>query len=302
MNQVTLYIITSKDRTSVDGVTVSLKRAAVAKNIHCELLVVEDIELGTVADMHFKPGSLLYRVSTNTKAAILESMLVLLHPGVFTTIYHPKQIQHAVRTYTELCEQTAQGLRIIPTLIIDETWQRLSTDALTERAAKLGGFPVVVKTLGLSHGAGVKKVDDIESLRALLAQMPPKEYGAIARKYLADYRHYRLVVVDTAVVAAIEYHKPEGDFRTNATKEPIVSAVAINELQPDAVELAVESTKLRSSILGGVDVLVDQTDNVAYLAELNVPCYYARAEGPTGVDISALLLDAMLRKRAEKKI
>ncbi len=297
MNQPVLYVITDKDGSENHGVALSLKRATASMGIRYELLLTESIELNAIADMQFNPGSLLYRVSTSNKACVIESMLVLLHPAIFTTIYHPKLLQLSSRPYRELCEQMALGLTIIPTLIIDETWQRLQDEELEARVAKLDGFPVVVKTLGLSHGAGVKKADDLATLRTLLGQMPPKAYGSIARKYLADYRHYRLIVVDNQVVAAIEYHKPADDFRTNATKEPIVSAVSTMELPPEILDLALEGVTLRSSILGGVDILVDQTDNVAYLAEVNVPCYYARAEAPTGIDISAQLLTAMLRKR-----
>jgi len=297
MKQTTLYIVASKNQQLKNGVVQSLKRAAEASGITSHLLIVEDTVLDTIADMQFEQGSLLYRVSVSRKAAIMESMLMLLHPGIFTAIYIPALLQLPSQQYRELCEQMAQGLQIIPTLIIDETWQQLDIQSLDKRIAKMGGFPIVVKMLGLSHGAGVRKVDNLDDLQAILMQLPPEKYGSIVRKYLADYRHYRLIVIEDSVVAALEYHKPVDDFRTNATGEPIISAVSVEELQDEVVRLALDGVRLRSSILGGVDILIDQTDNMAYLAEVNVPCNYARAEGPTNIDISRQLLDAMLRKR-----
>jgi hypothetical protein len=300
MNQTTLYAIVQREQLGVHGVVISLERACKELGIRYELLIAEDIALDSIAAMQLQPGSLLYRVSTKAKACIIESMLVLLHRDTFTTIYAPRTMPLASRTYRELCEQIASGLRVIPTHIIDETWAALPTEQLQAKVSDIGGFPVVVKVLGLSHGQGVQKVESAQDLQALLGRVSFTQYGMIARQYLADYRHYRLVIVDGAVVAAIEYHKPEDDFRTNASEEPIVTAVDVASLPQDMLQLGIDGVALRSSILGGVDVLVDQTDQGAYLAEVNVPCYYARAEKPTGIDISSQLIKALIRKRDER--
>jgi glutathione synthase/RimK-type ligase-like ATP-grasp enzyme len=226
----------------------------------------------------------------------MESTMVLRNPGQFTTIYRPKTVPLPTRSFTEINEQIMAGLRVIPTLLLDATWQQYDDARLQAEMASLGGFPVVVKRLGLSHGQGVQKVDDPAALRTLLQDTDFTTANAIARQYLPDYRHYRLIVVADEVVAAIEYHVPADDFRTNAA-EPVVTAVAVDELSQEMQQMAVASVQLRASILGGVDILVDQTDGVAYLAEANVPCYFARAEGPTGIDVGGLLVDALLAKQ-----
>lgn len=301
MKPVTLYVIIRKEHQDRHGVALSLQQACARLGVEYKELIAEEISLDTIANMQFEAHSLLYRIGTNIKVKILEVMLVTLHPGTFTTIYAPKEIVVPTAPYRELCEQMAAGITIIPTLIIDETWAQLDDTALAARVDTLGGLPLVVKTLGLSHGEGVRKVASLTELRSLVATIPSEQYGAIARKYLADYRHYRVIVIAGKGVAAIEYHKPADDFRTNASKEPIVSAVNIEDLPPKVVDLAVQGTELRSSLLGGADILVDQTDGTAYLAEVNVPCFYVRAEGPTGIDISAHLVQALLDKR-EKEV
>jgi hypothetical protein len=293
----TLYILVSRQQIGAHGVALSLQKACESRGLPHEYLVAEDMSLDEIADMTFAPGSLLYRVSTQVKAATIESMLVLLHPGVFTTIYWPKTVPLTSRSFRELCEQMSAGLPIIPTRIIDETWQRLDEEKLTAKIASLGGFPVIIKTLGLSHGQGVQRVENVQALRELLAHAPFAGDEMIARKYLDRNRHFRLIVVDDAVVAAIEYHQPADDFRTNAGNEVQVSAIDVAELPKPIIETALAGVRLRASILGGVDILVDQTDGTAYLAEVNVPCYFARAEGPTGIDIASQIIDALLRKR-----
>ena len=291
-----LYIITEKHDLARQGVTQSLQAASERMGIVCEPIIVDDLMLADIEHMQFEKGSLLYRTTTVTKATIVESMLVLLHPNIFTTIYAPKTLALPSRSYRELCEQIAAGLRGIPTLIVDETWKLLDTAALSAKVETLGGFPVIIKELGLSHGQGVRKAESAEELAASLSKLTNERYGTILRKYLADYRHFRLIVVDGAVVAAIEYHKPADDFRTNASEAPLVSPLAIEEIPADLTQLALRGVALRSSILGGVDILVDQSDGIGYLAEVNVPCYYVRAEKPTGIDISSLLIEALLRK------
>jgi len=300
MHKPTLYILVNDAHINLHGVAISLQTACIRQGIPYEFLVVENISLDQIADMKFARGSLLYRVSTRAKAATIESMLVLLHPGIFTTIYRPKTLPLSSRPFRELCEQISAGLPIIPTRIVDETWQHKDTKELTEKVNSLGGFPIIIKTLGLSHGQGVRKAEAVNELQAILAQTDFNENSIILRKYLAHYRHYRLIVINNKAVAAIEYHVPADDFRTNASEEPQVSAVKLADLDKTVIAIAIEGVHLRASILGGVDILVDQSDNSLYLAEVNVPCYFTRAETPTGIDISGQLITAMLTKREKE--
>jgi hypothetical protein len=302
MNPPKLYLIIEKRLYEAGhGTLLSLQTACERMGITYEQIIADDVALADIRDMQFEPGSLLYRVSTNPKSTIIGSMLVALHPGVFTTIYYPEMTSPSNRTFWELCVQEQRGLQIIPTLIVDETWQRMDMKALNELIAKVDGFPVVLKALGFSHGQGVSKADTVEELQGRLRDMNFDEYGSIVRKYLADYRHYRLIVIDGEVVAAHEYHKPEGDFRTNAIKSPIVSPLEVADLPAEAIKTAIDGVAIRQSILGGVDILVDQETQIPYLAEVNIPCYYPRTEGVTHIDISGKLVDALLRKREKER-
>lgn len=291
----TLYLLVNREKATTDACALSLQAACERKGLACKLLIVEDIVLDSAGTLAVEPNSLLYRVSTTRKAATLEYMLVLSHPGVFTTIYTPKTSLLPGRAFQELYEQIVTGLPVVPTYMLDETWQSLDAAALTQKAASLGGFPVLFKTLGKSHGQGVSRVETAEELQALLQTKDLTVDNAIVRKYLADYRHYRLVVVDGAVVAAIEYHQPADDFRTNVGKVT-VTPLDLTELPEPTKRIATDGVAIRRSLLGGVDVLVDQTDNTPYVAEVNVPCNFSRAEAPTGVDISSKIIDAMIQQ------
>jgi len=299
MTDTKLYmIVTAKNMN--DSVARSLQAACERLGVQCERIVTDTTILADVPTMQFDEGSLLYRVSTSGKAAIIEAMFMQLNPARLTTIYSPSWSLISDRRSHKFSGSVAGGLRIIPTILLDETWKRFTKEEVSNRVEKIGGFPLIVKTLGLSHGRGVVKVDSLQDLMGYLSDMPTDDYNTILRKYLADYRHYRIIVVDGAIAAAIEYHKPDNDFRTNASEEPMVSSVAADSLPEDIRQLAIDSVALRSSILGGVDILVDTSNDTGYLAEVNIPCNYARAEGPTGIDISSKILQAMMRKRQEK--
>lgn len=293
-----LYAIVSRDQVSTHGCDVSLEKSCQEKGIEYRRLIVEDVVLDDLRTMEIPEGSLLYRVKLGDKAKAIESLLITLHGNKLTTIYEPKTVNYNKRVaYGEIPLQLKEGLSVIPTAFVDESWGRMSTDELIKRVESLDGFPVIFKTLGLSHGQGVERVEGLERLQSLIKEKSDIRFGTILRKYLADYRHYRLIIVADTVAAVIEYHKPEDDFRTNASSEPEVSAVSVESLSSEISELARRAVELRASILGGVDILVDQETDTAYLAEVNVPCYFARAEIPTGTDVAGILIDAMLRKR-----
>jgi hypothetical protein len=295
----TFYNIMTRKQIKNNECDTSFDAACARMGVDYKRIVVDELRLDDISSSKFDDNSLLYRMSTSLKASAIESVLLMSHPTQFTSIHYYRSTPFKDRPFSELSEQMGAGLNVIPTSLLDETWLAMSEAEVGERVNKIGGFPVVVKTLGLSHGQGVKKVDSAPEFAQLLREIDLTAYTTIARKYLAEYRHYRLIVIENEVVAAIEYHKPENDFRTNAST-PVVSGLEIADIPEAVLTLAIKSANLRTSLLAGVDVLVDQTDNVAYLAEVNAPCYFARAEKPTGIDIAGKIIEAMQAKQAKE--
>jgi biotin carboxylase len=291
-----LYVIGSRQKLAESLSAASLKRGCEAEGLEYRELHIEDIGLDEVDNLLLEPGSLLYRVGTQPKAAILESALLLSGRELVSIYKAYESVPSLYRSFSEIFVQNAAGLRAIPTKIIDETWQLPDRQPLESKVQEIGGFPIVVKRLGLSHGQGVTKIDSVDELASLLGAETFETYELIARKYLSEYRHFRLIVVDSTVLAIIEYHKPANDFRTNAAEIPEVTAVAASEVDDELIAMAVKAVELRGSLVGGVDILLDQSDGLPYLAEVNVPCNFSRAEAPTGIEIGSAIVQAMLRK------
>jgi hypothetical protein len=293
----TLHVIISRLQVGAE-IDASLERACQARGIVYSRIIIEETVVNDLRYNQFSANDLLYRVSQNHvgsglnyKSKVIESLLVAYNPDVISTYYYRNMFpQQALGNLTELF---ASSLPIIPSAIIDEVWVDMTDKELEARVETLGGFPIIVKTLGLSRGRGVGLSHNVSELRRSLQDIRGAEANAMLRKYLPDYRHYRLIVVNEKVIAANEYHKPEDDFRTNAGSTITTTAIEVTELSDAIKAAAVAGVSLRASIFGGVDILVDTTDDTAYLAEVNVPCYFPRTEEATGIDIAGQIIDAM---------
>jgi ribosomal protein S6--L-glutamate ligase len=158
----------------------------------------------------------------------------------------------------------------------------------------LGGFPVVVKLSGGSHGSGVRKADSLSGLEQQINELRQDSQHMVLRKFIADARHIRCVVIGDKVVDAIEYMPVDGDFRTNAVDEPQVKPF---EHDYEIFALAENAVKAGVTEFGGVDILID-TNGVGYVAEVNFPCNFARNQMCTGKDISGMIVDYLISKSA----
>lgn len=173
------------------------------------------------------------------------------------------------------------GLSILPTL--HGLTSRVSDELLSDIDSKLGGFPVVIKKTGASHGAGVMLVDSPLGMKSILSHIiKPESADYVLRKYIPQAQHFRLIVLNDEVISTIEYKLPKDDFRTNTTNHPDVLPAKVAS---DVKQLAVAATQNVGVLFGGVDILVDKKGR-AYIAEVNTPCNFARNQVCTGEDIA----------------
>lgn len=92
--------------------------------------------------------------------------------------------------------------------------------ALLEIADELGGFPIIIKAMGGSHGIGVMRVDSPESLFSV-GDFVRQSGVQVLLKACCDVRSTtRLIVLGDQVISSIEYSAPKGDFRSNEGSSP----------------------------------------------------------------------------------
>jgi glutathione synthase/RimK-type ligase-like ATP-grasp enzyme len=232
-------------------------------------------------------GDALYRVDTSDAARALEHHWI--NEGIAT--FHTE--------WRNVFRQTSNRLSIslarTSGISIPETIDYIVRDRALLRSyvKSLGGFPVILKVLGGSHGIGVMRVDSPQSLFSVVDYL----YGSgihdiIMRKYIDVAKSARLIVIGDRVVDSIEYQAPKGDFRSNEGAKPNVVA---KKFPVKVQRLAIDSVKALGFEFGGVDILVDKKGK-AYMLEVNMPAYFPRAQNLTGTDIASLMVAHLVKK------
>jgi len=264
-----------------------LKKACEDRGVEFIPLEADTLNYATIYD-EIVEGSLLYRLASSHRAALLEA---LLDDKVITLRKDNASLLSRAFGWGSALRLERAGVSIIPTIY---NVSRNHDAQLQDYVKRLGGFPIVLKSSGHSHGAGVMMLNSLGSLRSVLDYISDETTSnLVLRKYIANARHLRLVVVGNKVADSIEYLPQPGDFRTNAVATPQVKQLSF--VDPKITADAIKAVEVLGLEFGGVDVLIDEEDNF-YIAEVNHPCNFARNQLNTGVDISGMMVDALLKK------
>lgn len=274
----TLYCI----YTSVDR-SVALLRDA------CQQRGVDFVQLNPRRIDYSQPPTLtspalLYRVVTGPRAARLERRLHYQRPTSFFATPERGTIQ------ISNLDRYIQHHIPLPATIPEITRHR---GRLRSFVDALGGFPVVLKAVGGSHGTGVMKIDSLSSLYSIvdycLATQPQRQY--YLRAFIETTTTARLIVLGDEVVGSLMYINQGGDFRSNTTHITVQTHAYGVEIE----QIAVAATHALDLEFGGVDILIDDQGQ-AYVTEVNFPCYFPRVVEHAGQPIHLAMIDYLCRK------
>ena len=274
-----LYAITGDSPRSTRE---QLARAAAARDVaYVELEGHELIE-------SLAPGSLLYRAATSHESIVLEQRLSGAHvAGVYA---HPLGAHIIYDTQTLWLDRlgipTPRTLHALPT----------DHDGLRAGVEDLGGFPVVLKVPGRSHGVGVVKLDGWEALLGV-ADLVWATHGSAASlmECVAPATHWRVIVVGAEVAAAYVNPLKDEDFRTHVDEDR--PELFDQELPEAARRAALDAAAALGLEMGGVDVLEREDGSVCVL-EVNSPSYFGHPWEVAGIDVAGALVDHLLAKSA----
>ena len=239
-------------------------------------------------------GDMLYKTSTDERSTMV--FKTLLQRDVATVFKSFKAALSAVDNVAlgPLLHQK-HSLPIIKTIF---DLPRNKT-ILKSYAKELGGFPIIIKATGGSHGVGVMKIDSLESLYSVadyLITHKTKGQLFILRQYIDDVASARLIVLEGKVVDSLNYKRVKDDFRSNAGVGDEIQAEQ-KTFSKSVQEAAVAAVELSGADFGGVDILIDKKSK-SHIAEVNTPCFFPRAQLITGADIAGKIVDS-LKKKAE---
>lgn len=235
-------------------------------------------------------NSLLYRVSPGSQGKSIErwigSNLTTLYANQLM-LFHNRPSSFFIHRGNNL-----PSIETIPDFLSNP-------NLLDQYVQFLGGFPLITKLLGGSHGVGVIKVDSMESLKSLCDYFQNISEKVVLRKFIRHHKQGRLIVLGDKVIAShVNYCTL--DFRSNVGENEDRKRDSIifpEEIQSIAVK-AVHSLGLE---FGGVDILFEEETDRPYISEVNFPCYFPTTQRLTGIDIAGQMVDYLINKANRKE-
>ncbi|MBU0598278.1 hypothetical protein KKF61_04805 [Patescibacteria group bacterium] len=278
------YSITSKGNPNTNNL---LREACEKRNIKYSEIDISNINFYKLPELN--KGDLLYRVSLNTKAFILEKILV--KKGV-ATLY--KSTEDVIFKNVAVFSATMQtisleksNLPIPKTIYIVPKEKQLLKKYINQ---KIGKPPYVIKISPSMQGQGIFRVDSYASLNSIIDFLFSINQQFLIRKYIPVTSSARLVVLGNKVISSIQFTAPSDDFRSNVQFH---SSIAKN-FSPAIKRTAIKATHVLGYEFGGVDILISHGRH--YLTEVNFPCCFHRTQEISGVDIAGKIIDYLVAK------
>ncbi len=260
-----------------------LKEACAQRDI--EFVLVDPNQVSPT-DFHSQPGDLLYRVATAHNLGAQEMEYHLWREDIVTFYKRYDYGLITMRTWDSL---------ILPKFGVPtpKTVGYLSNnrEVLRKAVTELGGFPIIVKAVGGSHGVGVMRVDSWQSLFSVADYINAQETKAVLKEYFDVRSSARLIVLGDKVIDSIEYRANDDDFRSNEGNVPNVVA---KKFSAEIEAVAVKAVHALGLEFGGVDILF--SDDKMGVAEVNFPCFFPRCQMLTGTDIAGQMIDYLVAK------
>lgn len=280
-NKMKLYLIFNRNHkpTTLD----LLQQACAARNI--ESIILDPIEVNPTRVV-LEKGDALYRISTHHNLGAKELEAALIRPDIAT--FRTNSTPAGVNNWRD--DPTSYAYLGIPA---PKTVGYIPQDrqVLLDVVDELGGFPIILKAMGGSHGVGVMRVDSSESLFSVSDYVSQSDGEVILKEYCDVRSTARLIVLGDKVISSIEYTAPQGDFRSNEGKSP---NVAPKKFSAEIENAAIRAVNMQGIEFGGVDIMM--TDDGPKVAEANFPCFFPRCQMLTGDDIAGQMVDYLIAK------
>jgi glutathione synthase/RimK-type ligase-like ATP-grasp enzyme len=258
------------------------------RKLKIRFVVIEAEKYDFTKPAAIEEGSCLLNISDDEHSATVFKSLV---QGDVATIFEDSFVAinfiDSIKNATII--HSGAGIPIIKT-VFDLTRDKA---VLKNYADYLGGFPLIIKAEGGSHGIGIIKVDSLESLMSIVDYLVKVGSGShILRQYIDYQDHARLIVLNNKVIDSVKYHRVPGDFRSNVGKKITIEP---KKYSSQVEKIAVEAVKALRAEFGGVDILIDKAGK-PFLAEVNVNCYFTYTQLSTGNDIAKQLIQHLTSK------
>lgn len=179
-----------------------------------------------------------------------------------------------------------------------------SSEYIDDVVEKIGSYPVILKSLSGSHGAGVAIIESQRGLRSIIEMMIESESSAplTVQEYIKESRgkDIRVFIIGKRIIGAMErIATKRGEFRSNFHLGGRVRVAEMSRREKDVAFVAVEACKLE---IAGVDIL--RTKKGPKVLEVNANPGLEGITKATGRDVAGEIIKytvAKARREMRKK-
>jgi len=161
----------------------------------------------------------------------------------------------------------------------------------------LGGFPLVLKTVGSTRGIGTMKLDTWHGLVSVADFLVSTGTHFIMRQYVVPTSLHRLIVIGDEVIASAECQINEGDFRNAAMASQVKYAPVSPSLEE--MQAAIRATHIANTYFGGVDIIIDDHGH-PFILEVNFPTGFCGLVPVCNVDIAMRMVEFLYRRMEQR--
>jgi len=159
----------------------------------------------------------------------------------------------------------------------------------------VGGAPLIIKLLESTQGTGVVLAETNKAAESVINAFKSLDANILVQEFIkeAGGRDIRCFVIDGKVVAAIERVAAPGEFRANLHQGGSATVIRLTSAER---RMATRAAKAMNLDVAGVDLI--RSAKGPLLLEVNSSPGLEGIESATGMDIAALMISAIEKKRA----
>ena len=156
---------------------------------------------------------------------------------------------------------------------------------------RVGGAPVVIKTLEGTQGIGVILAPDARVAESILETLQNAGQHVLIQRFVSESRgrDLRAIVVDGRVVAAMRRIATGDEFRSNVHRGGRVEAAQLDATTSDLARRAAQTIGLS---VCGVDMI--ESDDGPLVLEVNSSPGLEGIEYATGLDVAGAIIDHII--------
>jgi ribosomal protein S6--L-glutamate ligase len=154
--------------------------------------------------------------------------------------------------------------------------------------ARVGGAPVIIKTLEGTQGIGVILAPDLRVAEAVIETLQSTNQNVLIQRFVSESRgrDIRAIVVGDRVVASMRRSASGDEFRSNVHRGGTTEAV---HLDPETSEVALRAAQTLGLTVCGVDML--ESNDGPLVMEVNSSPGLQGIEEATGLDVAGTIID-----------